>query len=72
MAQLIHIIDPKTDKPNTDLKEWVVIDLQMLSEEEILETYCRHFGAEMEISAIVEIPDDVGMFPTHLMLSAYP
>ena len=70
MAQLIHIIDPKTDKPNTDLKEWVVIDLQMLSEEEILEAYCRHFGAEMAISAIVDIPGDVSMFPTNLMLGA--
>ncbi|KKL21025.1 hypothetical protein LCGC14_2449550, partial [marine sediment metagenome] len=29
----------------------------------------RHFGAEMEISAIVEIPDDVATFPTNVLLS---
>ncbi len=67
MAQLIHIIDPKTDKPGIDLEEWVIIDLQMLTEEEILKDYCRN--TNWEISAIVEIPGDVAAFPTAMLLS---
>lgn len=66
MAQLIHIIDPTTDKPGVELKEWVVIDLAMLSTQEILETYCQN--TDWHISQIVEISDDVRTFPTAMLL----
>ena len=48
------------------LEEWVVIDLQNLSNEEILETYC-HF-TDWHIASIVDIPDGVGTFPANMLL----
>ena len=46
--------------------EWVIIDLEMLSNEEILETYCRN--TDWEVDKIVEVSDDVATFPTSMLL----
>ncbi|KKK83566.1 hypothetical protein LCGC14_2792100 [marine sediment metagenome] len=75
MAQLIHIVHPKTDKRDAagnwiEIKEWVVIDLQDLSEEDIIKEYCRGVGEELEIASIVEIEGNVATFPAHQLLSA--